>query len=157
VCVLYSWHKMFGLIALRILMGNPCISFGKCHLFSYLSICGWGFTMCYIVFRVWNATFICFFNEFYNFLFFLNTVCESGLFDFLVFWVSVFLCLCWLECLVLKFTLYCGIFAQGKNCCWRADLQTQPLLGNRFVTGDNVVTWKRCSLRGPCGSYVMQE
>jgi hypothetical protein len=27
------WCKMFGLFALRILMDNPCISFGKCHCF----------------------------------------------------------------------------------------------------------------------------
>jgi hypothetical protein len=35
--------------------------------------------------------------------------------------------------------------------------QRQPLLGNRFVTCNNGVTGKWCSLRGPCDSYVMPQ
>jgi hypothetical protein len=53
------WCKILGPFALCILVGNPCISFGKCHLFSYLSVFGWGFTMFCSVFHVLNATFIC--------------------------------------------------------------------------------------------------
>lgn len=44
---------------------------------------------------------------------------------------------------------YCGIFAQGKSCeanrdgrFWGTALQIRPLLGNRFVTLINGVTWE---------------
>jgi hypothetical protein len=58
---------------------------------------------------------------------------------------------------------YRGTFAQGKNCevsrdsrCHGTALQTRPLLGNRFVTHNNGVTGKRCSLRR-AASYMMQQ
>jgi hypothetical protein len=76
-------------------------------LFSHLSICEWGFTLFCIVFRVRNATFIrVSLKNLCNFLCFFTAVYESGPFDFLVFWVSVLLCLCWLGCLMPRFIIY---------------------------------------------------
>jgi hypothetical protein len=40
--------------------------------------------------------------------------------------------------------------ANRSNRCKGTALQTRLLLGNRFVTRNNGVTGKRCSLRGPC-------
>jgi hypothetical protein len=43
--------------------------------------------------------------------------------------------------------------ADERITFWHED----PLLGSRFVTRNNGVTWKRCSLRGPCDIYVTQQ
>jgi hypothetical protein len=49
---------MLELFVICILFDNPGISFVKCSLFSYVSLCEWDFTVFCIVFLVRNAGFL---------------------------------------------------------------------------------------------------
>jgi hypothetical protein len=92
--------KMFGLFALLFLVDNPCISFGKCHvfisvylrtLFYYVLYCV-SCSECYFCVSLRSFVIFCFFTA----------VCKSGPFGFQVLWISVFnafiLCLCCSKC-----------------------------------------------------------
>jgi hypothetical protein len=54
VYVLYIWDKTFGPFALHLLVGNPGISFGKCHFFHICLFVN-GVVLCFVscfVFRI---------------------------------------------------------------------------------------------------------
>jgi hypothetical protein len=106
-------------------------------LFSYLSICGWWFTVFCIVILVRNATFICASLRRFAIYFVSFPLCVK-IFHF-IFWfcrLVFLLCLCCFEYLMLKFLLY-SLLRNMSNMIF-----SSSVLGSFSLS-----TYALCSLR----------
>jgi hypothetical protein len=101
VYVLYIWCKMFGPFALSILVGNPCIYFGKwqlSHIFLFVDVVLLCFALCFVFgmllfIHVSLKFFVSFFVP-------LPVYVKVTHFVFWCCGSAFLLCLCWLVCLV---------------------------------------------------------